>query len=63
VDIFQNFSDDNDNIPNLASFKTVLIYVFRLILSINSDYFAEHHLLNFISSEHGLRFSVRQKKK
>jgi len=56
MDIVQNFSDDSDNIPNLASFKTLCIYVFRVILSINSDYFAEQHLLNFISSEHGLRF-------
>jgi len=56
MDIVQNFSDDNENIPNLASFKTVFIYMFRVILSRNSDYFAEQHLLNFISSEHGLRF-------
>jgi len=56
MDIIQNFCVDNDNIPNLASFKTVCIYVFRVILSVKSDYFAEQYLLNFISSEHGLHF-------
>lgn len=56
TDIVQNFSDDDDNIPKLASFKTVRIYVFRVMLSINRNCFAEQHLLNFISDEHGLRY-------
>jgi hypothetical protein len=56
MDIVQNFSDDSNYIPNLASFKTVCIYVLCVILSVKSDYFAEQHLLNLVSSEHGVRF-------
>jgi len=46
MDVVQNFSDDNYNIPNLASFKTVRIYVFSVILSINSDYFIKFVINN-----------------
>jgi hypothetical protein len=48
--------NDNNNIPNLAFFKTACIYVLRVILIINSGYFTEQHLLSFISSEQGLGF-------
>jgi len=52
----KNFSDNTDNIPNLAYFKTACIYGICVILNIKSDYLREQLLLNFVSSEHELRF-------